>query len=915
MNDAQAQKANNPKARQTLLITIAAFLIVVAAGVAAFLHFYNSYIDGVLYRERLSQMQEVTSQLFSGLEDVISKQWSDVDAFCNYVELGRPEDTQTLLTFMGKQARLNNMDSFGGSLVAVDYLGRYLTEDGWQGTLEEKDLLQDAPERVSFVSKSLTSNETRMYFLKRLPDPVEIQDGERRVELVYYGISQNMTQLNTYFSCEAYDNSNSVYVLSQEGTRLFHSSSSSSLIGGYNAYNVLEQMEYLHGHSFEDAKAELDETGYGYANAVLNGQEYYFALYQMEHSVWVLLFLVPSSHVAANAVSMMNMTIRMILIFAVAMIVVSAILIFLILYGQQRKAVNAERRNSQRLTQALAAAEKAEQTAREASRAKSDFLSNMSHDIRTPMNAIVGITKLMAHDKNDPAKIDTYIGKVQQSSQHLLSLINDVLDMSKIEAGEVALNAEPVSLADQIGQVESIMRPQIEERNQRFTVTAHHITHEHLIGDAVRLRQVFINLLSNAVKYTPNGGSVHLEIEELPCTIPGHATLRIAVTDNGCGMTPAFVEHIFEPFVRAENSTTNRVQGTGLGMAITKNIVDLSGGSISVESEAGKGSRFTVVLPLAIDSDTETVLPVHRVLLVTDEPLLEDNIRAAFRETDVALQVAGSEEETDRLLEQESVDVVLLGSRLNGQVQVKNIGRLRQKTGNALLFYCCEYEERSQLADITDNGGVDGVLTRPFFLSNLALAIDRVVRGDKTAAPQELSVLRGMRFLCAEDNGLNAEILEAVLDMNGAGCVIYPNGREIVEAFAAVKPGDFDAILMDVQMPVMNGLDATREIRRSENPLGRTIPIIAMTANAFSEDVQNCLNAGMDAHVSKPLDIAALERAIKSIKSGKISGGGTTVRQPETIQCELTGCILFPPMWKAANCVAGLRAVNKFHKS
>ncbi len=177
------------------------------------------------------------------------------------------------------------------------------------------------------------------------------------------------------------------------------------------------------------------------------------------------------------------------------------------------------------------------------------------------------------------------------------------------------------------------------------------------------------------------------------------------------------------------------------------------------------------------------------------------------------------------------------------------------------------------MADITDNGGVDGVLTRPFFLSNLALAIDRVVRGDKTAAPQELSVLRGMRFLCAEDNGLNAEILEAVLDMNGAGCVIYPNGREIVEAFAAVKPGDFDAILMDVQMPVMNGLDATREIRRSENPLGRTIPIIAMTANAFSEDVQNCLNAGMDAHVSKPLDIAALERAIKSIKSGKISGG------------------------------------------
>ena len=514
-----------------------------------------------------------------------------------------------------------------------------------------------------------------------------------------------------------------------------------------------------------------------------------------------------------------------------------------------------------------------------ASRAKTDFLSNMSHDIRTPMNAIVGITKLMSHDKDDSVKMAAYISKVQQSSQHLLSLINDVLDMSKIESSEVALNIEPIGLADQIGQVESIVRLQIEERKQHFSVRTKNITHEHLVGDAVRLRQVLINLLSNAVKYTPNGGEIRLDVEELPCHEENHATILVAVTDSGCGMTPGLMAHIFEPFTRAENSTTNRVQGTGLGMAITKNIVDLAGGTISVESEANKGSCFTVELTLLIDPDAVTVLPVHTVLLVTDDEIFVENTRAAFKETDVTLLIAMTEDEVDKVLHENAVEVILLGHSLGDDTLANNVHRLRENAGEAMLLYCCDYDEREHLSAISESGGVDGVLARPFFLSNLVAVIDRVRNSAPADAEENDSFLKGKRILCAEDNALNAEILQAVLDMNGATCVVYSDGKQIVEAFEAVKPGEFDAILMDVQMPVMNGLDATREIRRSTNPLGKTIPIIAMTANTFSEDVQNCLNAGMDAHVAKPLDIGTLERTLKSVTGGKFSGGADSQKE------------------------------------
>ena len=396
--------------------------------------------------------------------------------------------------------------------------------------------------------------------------------------------------------------------------------------------------------------------------------------------------------------------------------------------------------------QTTLAVEAALEIAEKANKAKTDFLSNMSHDIRTPMNAIIGITTLMKNELHEPEKLAEHLGKLETSGQLLLSIINDILDMSRIESGKTTLNVEKMNLPQQISQLDSVIRQQAGQRRQTFTVETH-VQHENVLGDPNRLKQVLMNILSNAVKYTPNGGHVRLEIDELTHT-EHYTKYRFVVQDNGIGMSEDYQKTLFDPFTREERSGPNKVQGTGLGMAITKSVIDLMGGSISVESATGKGTRFEVVLEFPIDTEADTVQKA---------------------------QALPEEEETT-------------------------------------------------------------------------------------------SPLSGMKFLCAEDNALNAEILQMLLETKGASCTICSNGQEIVDAFAGVKPGDYDMILMDIQMPVMDGLEATRRIRSSENPLGKTIPILAMTANAFLEDMQKSREAGMDEHLSKPVDISALEQTVKRFR-------------------------------------------------
>ena len=433
----------------------------------------------------------------------------------------------------------------------------------------------------------------------------------------------------------------------------------------------------------------------------------------------------------------------------------------------QKQAMKEMEESNKKLKKAKDIATEALQTAENANKAKTDFLSNMSHDIRTPMNAIIGMTSLIRHDAGNKDKVIEYTDKIDISSQHLLGIINDVLDMSKIEAGKTVFKYTDFSMPDLIEELNTIFQPQIAERNQTLMVIKENIRHEWVNGDQVHLMQIFSNLLSNAVKYTQEGGKIQFLVEECETKSSVYAKYRFLVSDNGMGMSADFKETIFDPFTRAEGSVTNKIQGTGLGMAITRNLVEAMGGTIDVESELGQGSCFEVLIDLRIAEDRSVSSTVQ--------------------------------------------------------------------------------EEKNEQND---------------------------------------NIFQGMRFLCAEDNELNAEILTELLKIEGAECTICENGEEILKTFEKSAPGDYDMILMDVQMPVMNGYEATKAIRRSSHELAKKIPIIAMTANAFSEDIQHSLAAGMNAHVSKPVEMRVLEKTIRSIKSG---GGAPNRRSLYSDEWKVTG--------------------------
>ena len=719
----------------------------------------QTYIQNLVYHERLSQMEEVTHQMFRSLEDVIDNHWDEVDVQCNYLAYMPMETTDNLFSYLKRLSELSNYKEKQIELIAVDSAGHYYTEHGRMGLLRGMTYLESAPERVSYVSNSLTVDDSRMVFLKQLPTPITLQSGEKEITLRYFGISQCMTQLNDYFRCDAYENNNSVYVLDNNGFKLFNANDT-ELLKGHNVYTVLSQMAYLHGSSFAEAKERLARTGSCYSSAVLDGAEYFYALKQMENAQWTLAFLVPAEYVAVNTQKLVNIVMVIIIVIAMVFSVTAVFVGWFILRQKQQQELQAEKEANLRLEKyniqltqandemrrAQAIAAEALQSAERASKAKTDFLSNMSHDIRTPMNAIVGLTALMENELDEPEKLADHLGKLKSSGQLLLGIINNILDMSRIESGKTTLTIEPMDLSHQLDQLNTMIFSQANVKKQTFTVSTH-IQHKNLLADPTRLNQVLMNILSNAVKYTPQGGHIRFEAEELPRN-DHYAKYRFTVQDDGIGMSAAYQKTLFDPFTREEKSGTNKVQGTGLGMAITKSIVDLMGGTIRVESATGKGTRFEVVLEFPIDAEA------------------------------------------------------------------------------------------------------DKVQTAP-------------------ALPEEaeaVSPLSGMNFLCAEDNAINAEILELLLETKGARCTICSNGQEIVDAFASVKPGEYDMILMDVQMPVMDGLEATRRIRSGENPLGRTIPILAMTANAFLEDMQKSRDAGMDEHLSKPVDINALEQTVKRFR-------------------------------------------------
>ena len=577
------------------------------------------------------------------------------------------------------------------------------------------------------------------------------------------GTLYDHSKLDSMLSVKSYNGNAYLFMLDNDGNITYTNQKEDKFFRNYFLLKHLKGDQAITEEEADSLQKKLDGREQG-VELVESDKPYYLGYCPIENNNTMLICIVEKS-VVDNVLRDYQKTI----VFETILMAGFILLLFAgLFYSISRRSLaeqkaEYEKRNNEIQTQAMKEMEESNkklkkakdittealQTAENANKAKTDFLSNMSHDIRTPMNAIIGMTSLIRHDAGNKAKVIEYADKIDISSQHLLGIINDVLDLSKIEAGKTVFKYTDFSILDFITELNTIFHSQIDEKNQTLTIIKENIRHEWVNGDQVHLMQIFSNLVSNAVKYTQEGGKIQFLVEECETKSSVYAKYRFLVSDNGMGMSADFKDTIFDAFTRAESSMTNKIQGTGLGMAITKNLVEAMGGTIDVESELGQGSCFEVLIDLRIAED----------------------------------RFVSSAEQAEK----------------------------DEPAGN---------------------------------------------------------VLKGMRFLCAEDNELNAEILMELLKIEGAECTICENGKRVLEAFEQSAPGDYDMILMDVQMPVMNGYEATKAIRRSSHELAKTIPIIAMTANAFSEDIQHSLAAGMNAHVSKPVEMKVLEKTIRSIKSG-----------------------------------------------
>ena len=516
--------------------------------------------------------------------------------------------------------------------------------------------------------------------------------------------------------------------------------------------------------------------------------------------------------------------------------------------------------------------------AESASKAKTDFLSTMSHDIRTPMNAIIGLTTIAENNLGDVESTGDSIRKIRLASNHLLTLINDILDISKVESGKLKLSPMTFSISETVENLINISLPLIREKDIDFNFYIKQIEKEYLYTDQLRLNQIYINILSNAVKYTDAGGKVTVELREGESTKPGCVQLIYVVADTGIGMSPEYMATMYQPFSRQIDSRVNTIQGTGLGLAITKQMVDLIGGTIDCQSEQGKGTTFTVALDIPIadkQRDNMRLDSVGVLVVDDDESALKttvdtlDSLGASAEQARSAQEAVAAIEQ--RRLSGQAYDVVIVDWKTPEKDSLETIQQISAKAKDDKTQLLVGAYDWSGIEDQAKEAGANGFIRKPLFRSTLYDKINDLIGNpsDSKEPEDDYSDLQGLHILIAEDYDINWEIISAMLEMYGITTNRAENGRVCVDMMSKAEEGSYELIFMDVQMPEMNGLDATRAIRKLDNPWASSIPIIAMTADAFSENVAECLNAGMNGHIAKPVDINLVIKEIRRIKESR----------------------------------------------
>ena len=666
-----------------------------------------------------------------------------------------------------------------------------------------------------------------------------------------------MDYLKNVLSLDEKDSLMYSYIIRRDGTYVVRTRKEDSYFNFFT-----ESFSEYNGKTAEEYAAELQNainTNTDYETTVqVNGQTLYLLCTHLPDSEWYLISVMPFGTLDKI---MKNLSVeRQVITLILCITVLIGVLIIFILYYRLSQ-------------QQMFELDQARREAAKANKAKSEFLSSMSHDIRTPMNGIVGMTAIAMANIDNTERVKDCLEKITLSSRHLLGLINDVLDMSKIESGKLSLNMSLLSLSKAMDSIVNIVQPQVKERQQHFDIFIQKIQSEEVYCDSVRLNQVLINLLSNALKFTPEGGviNVFLDQEDSPKG-DNYVRCHFRVKDNGVGMTEEFQKKIFDTFTREEKAQIDKIEGTGLGMAITKAIVDTMNGTIEVKSAPGKGSEFHIVLDLekADTKEADMILPPWKMLVVDNNEDLCLSAVSSLKEIGIDAQWASDGKTAVEMVkkcheENNDYEVVLLDWKMPGMDGLHTAREMRKHLGDKVPILIISAYDWSEIEQEAKEAGIQGFISKPLFKSNLFLGLSQHVlreTDEKSEDEVHLQCFSGKHVLLSEDNDLNWEIAEELLSEAGFELERAENGQICVEMFEQSPVGFYDVILMDIRMPIMNGYDAAKTIRALDRK-DANIPIIAMTADAFFFFIQHCLDCGMNEHVAKPIDVDRLSQILK----------------------------------------------------
>lgn len=856
------------------------FVFVMAVCLVFGVVYIRSFMMQQTTEERTSQLDEMIEQICVNLEYGLETHWNLLDGITVSVEGSHYSDVQYLTEEIRHLENTFRLESYGCRIMMIESTGTACLSDGTDGIWDDMNYLSDGADRKTFVSDTSNVEGTFLAFAQKLSSPITV--GADNVSFTHIILLKDINEVKKYYTTKSYGGHAATYIIKPNGTLAYYDSDEEDVLKARNIFKALKEAEYVRGRDFDSVKEQLEKEGVSAADVRIDQTEYFYSLTNLKDYDMTLMLLIPADYVAVSTVTMMDATFRVMAIFMLILVEVMVIAMLGFVKAQRsNQLVKIEQKNNQELNRLREAAENALHAAEVANKSKSVFLSNMSHDIRTPMNAVIGFATLGLSNIDNKEKVKDYFTKILSSSNHLLSLINDILDMSRIESGKINLEETEANLSDMLHDIKTIIGGQIHAKQLELYMDVIDVTDEDVYCDKTRLNQVLLNLLSNAIKFTMPGGTVSVRIAQIQNTSEKKGLYEIRVKDTGIGMSKEFAERIFEPFERERTSTVSRIQGTGLGMSITKNIVDMMGGTIEVLTEEGKGTEFILRLELRLQPEQREKEKIKelegmKALVVDDDYDTCDSVTRMLEDMGMRSEWTLSGKEAVLRMKQsierkDAFSAYIIDWRLPDMNGIEVTRRIRRLGDDTPIIILTAYDW-DDIEEEARDAGVTGFCAKPMFMSDLREALLSVL-GDKldeeeeqgVSADDETEDFRGRHLLLVEDNELNREIAQEILCEYGFLIDVAENGAEAVEKIASSSPGDYDLVLMDIQMPVMDGHEATKHIRELDNPELAAVPIIAMTANAFNEDRKAAEECGMNGFISKPINIEEIIQTLKSV--------------------------------------------------